>query len=186
MPTYQYQVNVGPYGAELIAGSLTQNQIKYWSKRSNDALLDALIHPDTHQKDVPANAKLCEYSEMDDLRSLWGAWYEERTNLWITDLDTNNELLDEVLGSLEHSATDVINHPQFETPAIVIESQEKGQFAVTLELYEPFNASKLVVVGEHFRKGYGVITHIRYDDVEYYIEGSTRGQSFDAFVCNCD
>jgi len=64
----------------------------------------------------------------------------------------------------------------------VIESQEKGQFAVTLELDEPFDPSKLVVVGEHFRQGYGVITHVRYDEVEYYIEGSTRGQSFDAFL----
>ena len=146
MPTYQYQVNVGPYGAELIAGSLTQNQIKYWSKRSNDALLDALINPDTHQIDVPANAELREYSEMDDLRRLWGAWYEERTNLWVTDLKTETELMDEQLGSLEHSATDVINHPEFASPAIVIESQEKGQFAVTLELDEPFDASKLVVV----------------------------------------
>lgn len=182
MPTYQYLVNVGPYGAELIAGSLTQNQIKYWSKRSNDALLDALIHPDTHQKDVPANAKLREYSEMDDLLRLWGAWYEERTNLWVIDLNTETELMDEVLGSLEHSSTDVINHPEFASPAIVIESQEKGQFAVTLELDGPFDASKLVVVGEHFRQGYGVITHVRYDDVEYYIEGSTRGQSFDAFL----
>ena len=184
MPTYQYQVNVGPYGAELIAGSLTQNQIKYWSKRSNDALLDALIHPDTHQKDVPANAKLREYSEMDDLLRLWGAWYEERTNLWVIDLNTETELMDEVLGSLEHSSTDVINHPEFASPAIVIESQEKGQFAVTLELEEPFDASKLVGVGEHFRQGYGVITHVRYDEVEYYSEGSTRGQSFDAFLCN--
>ena len=182
MPTYQYQINVGPYGAELIAGSLTQDQIKYWSKRSNDALLDALIHPDTHQKDVPANAKLREYSEMDDLRRLWGAWYKESTNLWVTDLNTETELMDEQLGSLEHSATDVINHPEFASPAIVIESQEKGQFSVTIELDEPFNPSKLTVVGEHFRNGYGVITHVRYDEVEYYIEGSTRGQSFDAYL----
>jgi hypothetical protein len=184
MPTYQYQVNVGPYGAELIAGSLTQDQIKYWSKQSNEELLDALIDPDTHQKDVPANAKLSEYSEMDDLLRLWGAWYEERTNLWVTDLKTDTELMGEVLGSLEHSSTDVINHLEFASPAIVIESQEKGQFAVTLELDEPFDASKLVVVGEHFRQGYGVITHVQYDEVEYYIEGSTRGQSFDAFLCN--
>ena len=182
MPTYQYQINVGPYGAELIAGSLTQDQIKYWSTKSNDALLDALIHPDTHQKDVPNNAKLREYSEMDDLRRLWGAWYEERTYFWVTDLNTETELMDEQLGSLEHSATDVINHPEFASPAIVIESQEKGQFSVTIELDEPFNPSKLTVVGEHFRNGYGVITHVRYDEVEYYIEGSTRGQSFDAYL----
>ena len=182
MPNYQYQINVGPYGAELIAGSLTQDQVKYWSKRSNEDLLDALIHPDKHQTKVPSNAKFRDYSEIDDLRRLWGAWYEDRTNLWVTDLNTEMELMDEQLGSLEHSATDVINHPEFASPAIVIESQEKGQFSVTLELDEPFNASKLVVVGEHFRQGYGVITHVRYDDVEYYIQGSTRGQSFDAFV----
>ena len=182
MPNYQYQINLGLYGAELIAGSLTQDQIKYWSTQSNDDLLDALIHPNTHQQDVPANAKLRDYSEMDDLRRLWGAWYEERTNLWVTDLDTNTDVLDEILGSLKHSAADVITHPEFASPAIVIESQEKGQFSVTLELDEPFDASKLVVVGEHFRQGYGVITHVRYDEVEYYIEGSTRGQSFDAFL----
>ena len=182
MPNYQYLVNVGPYGAELIAGSLTQHQLKYWSKQSNEELLDALIHPNTHQKDVPANAKLRDYSEMDDLRRLWGAWYEERTNLWVTDLNTDTELMDEVLGSLEHSSTEVINHPEFETPAVVIESQEKGQFSATLGLDEPFDPSKLVVVGEHFRQGYGVITHVRYDEVEYYIEGSTRGQSFNAFL----
>ena len=50
-----------------------------------------------------------------------------------------------------------------------------------IELDEPFDASKLVVVGEHFRQGYGVITHVQYEEVEYYIEGSTRVQSFDAF-----
>ena len=54
MKPYRYHINFGPYGAELIAGSLDQNQIDYWSKRSNDDLLDALIHPDTHQTDVPA------------------------------------------------------------------------------------------------------------------------------------
>ena len=132
-------------------------------------------------------AQLREYSEMDDLRRLWGAWYEERTNLWVTDMNTETELMDGQLGSLEHSSTDVINHPEFETPAVVIESQEKGQFSVTIELDEPFDPSKLVVVGEHFRQGYGVITHVQYDEVEYYIEGSTRGQSFDVtFSLNLD
>ena len=47
---------------------------------------------------------------------------------------------------------------------------------------ERFDASKLVVVGEHFRQGYGVITHVRYDEFEYYTEGRTRGQSFDVFL----
>ena len=184
MPTYQYQINVGPYGAELIAGSLTQDQVKYWSKQSNEELLDALIHPDTHQKNVPSYAKLREYSEMDDLRRLWGAWYEERTNLWVTDMNTETELMDEQIGSLKHSSTDIINHPEFQPPAVVIESQEKGQFSVMIELDKPFDPSKLVVVGEHFRQGYGVITHVRYEEIEYYIEGSTRGQSFDVFLCN--
>ena len=182
MKPYRYHINFGPYGAELIAGSLDQNQIDYWSKRSNDDLLDALIHPDTHQTDVPAYVRLGDYSEMDDLQHLWGAWYGEGTNLWVTDLNTETELMDERLGSLEHSETDVISHREFASPAIVIESQEKGQFSVTLELDEPFNPSKLVVVGEHFRNGYGVVTHIRYADLEYYLEGSNIGKSFNAFL----
>ena len=46
----------------------------------------------------------------------------------------------------------------------------------------PFDFSKLVVVGEHFRNGYGVVTHIRYDDEEYYLEGGGRGTTLEVFV----
>ena len=38
MKPYRYHINFGPYGAELIAGSLDQNQIDYWSKQTNQKL----------------------------------------------------------------------------------------------------------------------------------------------------
>jgi hypothetical protein len=74
----------------------------------------------------------------------------------------------------------VIDNDQIESPAVILESEEKGEFSVTLELNEPFDFSKLVVVGEHFWNGYGVVTHIRYDDEEFYLEGDTRGVSLSA------
>lgn len=183
MKPYRYHINFGPYGAELIAGSLNQHQIDYWSKQPNQKLINALLDPES-QSQVPIDARVGDYSEIDDLRHLWGAWYEERTNLWITDLNTNDELFNLELGSLLNWSTAVIDHDQIESPAVLLESEEKGEFSVTLELDEPFEFSKLIVVGEHFRNGYGVVTHIRYDEEEYYLEGSTRGQSLSAYLVN--
>ena len=181
MKPYRYHINFGPYGAELIAGSLDQNQIDYWSKQPNQKLINALLDPES-QSQVPVDARVDDYSEMDDLRHLWGAWYEDRTNLVITDLNTEDELCNRDLGSLLNASTAVIDHPQIESPALIFESEEKGEFSVTLELDAPIEFSKLVVVGEHFHDGSGVVTHIRYDDDEYYLEGSTRGQSLNAYV----
>ena len=181
MKPYRYHINFGPYGAELIAGSLNQHQIDYWSQQPNQKLLNALLNPES-QNEIPTNARIGDYSEMDDLRHLWGAWYEERTNLVITDLNTEDELFNLELGSLLNASTAVIDHPQIESPAVVLKSEEKGEFSVTLELNEPFEFSKLVVVGEHFRNGYGVVTHIRYDDKEHYLEGDTRGVALTATV----
>ena len=181
MKPYRYHINFGPYDAELIAGSLDQNQIDYWSKQPNQKLLNALLNPES-QESVPTDARVGDYSEMDDIRHLWGAWYEERTNLWITDLNTNDELFNLELGSLVNASTAVIDHDQIESPAVILESEEKGEFSVTLELDEPFDFSKLVVVGEHFRNGYGVVTHIRYNDEEYYLEGSGKGVSINALL----
>jgi hypothetical protein len=183
MKPYRYHINFGPYGAELIAGSLNQNQVDYWSKQPNQKLVNALLNPES-QNEVPQEARLGDYSEIDDIRHLWGAWYEERTNLVITDLNTEDELFNLELGSLLDKSTAVIDHPQIESPALIFESEEKGEFSVTLELDEPFDFAKLVVVGEHFRDGYGVVTHIRYDAEEYYLEGSTRGQSLSAYLVN--
>jgi hypothetical protein len=174
MKPYRYHINFGPYGAELIAGSLNQNQVDYWSKQPNQKLLNALLNPES-QDSVPTDARLDDYSEMDDIRHLWGAWYEEHTNVWITDLTTEQEIFNMELGSLKNSSTAVIDHDQIESPAVILESEEKGEFSVTLELDEPFDFSKLLVVGEHFRNGYGVVTHIRYDGEEFYLEGDTRG-----------
>ena len=95
----------------------------------------------------------------------------------ITDLKTDYELFNLELGSLLNASTAVIDHDQIESPAVILESEEKGEFSVTLELDEPFDFSKLVIVGEHFRSGYGVVTHIRYRDEEYFLEGDTRGVS---------
>ena len=181
MKPYRYHINFGPYGAELIAGSLNQNQIDYWSKQPNQKLVNALLNPES-QNGIPSDAMVSDYSEMDDIRHLWGAWYEERTNLWITDLNTNDELFNLELGSLLNASTAVIDHDQIDSPAVILESEEKGEFSVTIELDEPFDFSKLVVVGEHFRNGYGVITHIRYDGEEYYLEGSTRGVSLSSSI----
>ena len=176
MKPYRYHINFGPHGAELIAGSLDQNQIDYWSKQPNQKLLNALLNPES-QHEVPTDVRVDDYSEMDDIRHLWGAWYEERTNLVITDLNTNDELFNLELGSLLNASSAVIDHDQIESPAVILESEEKGEFSVTLELHEPFDFSKLVVVGEHFRNGYGVVTHIRYDDEEYYLDGGGKGVS---------
>ena len=181
MKSYCYHINFGLYGAELIAGSLDQNQIDYWSKQTNQKLLNALLNPES-QYEVPPNARLDDYSEMDDIRHLWGAWYEERTNLVITDLNTDHELFNLELGSLLNASTAVIDYDQIESSAVILESEEKGEFSVTLELDEPFEFSKLVVVGEHFRNGYGVVTHIRYDDEEHYLEGDTRGVSLSSLL----
>ena len=134
------------------------------------------------QNEVPQDARVGDYSEMDDLRHLWGAWYEERTNLVITDLNIDHELFNRELGSLLNASTAVIDHDQIESPAVILESEEKGEFSVTLELDEPFDFSILVVVGEHFRNGYGVVTHIRYDDEEYYLEGGTKGISLSSSI----
>ena len=181
MKPYRYHINFGPYGAELIAGSLDQDQIDYWSQQPNQKLVNALLDPES-QCQVPIDARVDDYSEMDDLRHLWGAWYEERTNLVITDLNTDYEPFNLELGSLLNASTAVIDHDQIDSPAVILESEEKGEFSVTIELDEPFDFSKLVVVGEHFRNGYGVVTHIRYDDEEHYLGGSTRGQYLGAFV----
>ena len=183
MKPYRYHINFGPYGAELIAGSLDQDQIEYWSQQPNQKLISALLNPES-QSQVPIDARVDDFSEMDDLRHLWGAWYEDRTNLVITDLNIEDELFNRELGSLLNESTAVIDHPQIESPALIFESDEKGEFSVTLELDAPFEFSKLVVVGEHFRNGYGVVTHIRYDEEEYYLEGSTRGQSLNAYILN--
>lgn len=183
MNPYRYHINFGLYGAELIAGSLDQNQIDYWSQQPNQKLINALLDTESTSQ-IPVSARVGDYSEMDDLRHLWGAWYEESTNLWITDLNTDDELVNRELGSLLNASTAVIDHPQISSPALILESEEKGEFSVTLELDEPFDFSKLVVVGEHFHNGYGVVTHIRYDDEEYYLEGSTKGQSLNACILN--
>ena len=181
MKPYPYHINFGPFGAELIAGSLDQNQIEYWSQQPNQKLINALLDPES-QSQVPIDARVGDYSEMGDLRHLWGAWYEERTNLVITDLNTNDELFNLELGSLLNKSTAVIDHPQIESSALIFESEEKGEFSVTLELNAPFEFSKLVVVGEHFRDGYGVVTHIQYDDEEYYLEGGTKGISLSSSI----
>lgn len=181
MKPYHYHINFGLYGAELIAGSLDQNQINYWSKQPNQKLINALLNPES-QSQIPIDARIGDYSEMDDLRHLWGAWYEERTNLVITDLDTEDELFNLELGSLLNKSTAVIDHPQIESPALIFQSEEKGEFSVTLELDASFDFSKLIVVGEHFRDGYGVVTHIQYDDEEHYLEGSTRGISLSSSI----
>ena len=181
MKPYPYHINFGPFGAELIAGSLDQNQIEYWSQQPNQKLINALLDPES-QSQVPIDARVGDYSEMGDLRHLWGAWYEERTNLVITDLNTNDELFNLELGSLLNASTAVIDHDQIESPALIFESKEKGDFSVTLELDEPFDFSKLVVVGEHFRNGYGLITRIQYNGEEFYLEGDTRGVSLTARV----
>ena len=160
--------------------SRSELEIK-WSQQPNQKLRNALFDPES-QNEVPQDARVGDYSEMDDLRHLWGAWYEERTNLVIADLNTDDELFNLELGSLLNKSTAVIDHPQIESSALIFESEEKGEFSVTLELNAPFEFSKLVVVGEHFRHGYGVVTHIRYDAEEYYLEGSTRGQYLGAFV----
>ena len=183
MKPYRYHINFGLYGGELIAGSLNQHQIDYWSQQPNQKLLNALLNPES-QSQIPIDTQIGDYSEMDDLRHLWGAWYEERTNLVITDLNIDHELFNRELGSLLNASTAVIDHDQIDSPAVILESEEKGEFSVTIELDEPFDFSKLVVVGEHFRNGYGVVTHIRYDDEEYYLEGSTRGQSLNAYILN--
>jgi len=181
MKPYRYHINFGPYGAELIAGSLDQNQIDYWSKQPNQKLRNALFDPES-QNEVPQDARVGDYSEIDNLRHLWGAWYEERTNLVITDLNIDDELFNLELGSLLNESTAVIDHPQIKSPAVIFESEEKGEFSITLELNALFEFSKLIVVGEHFRNGYGVVTHIQYDDEEHYLEGSTRGQSLRAYL----
>ena len=181
MKPYRYHINFGLYGGELIAGSLNQYQIDYWSQQPNQKLSNALLNPES-QDQVPIDARIGDYSEMDDLRHLWGAWYEERTNLVVTDLYMNDELFNLELGSLLNESTAVIDHPQIKSPAVIFESEEKGEFSITLELNALFEFSKLIVVGEHFRDGYGVVTHIQYDDEEHYLEGSTRGQSLRAYL----
>jgi hypothetical protein len=181
MKPYRYHINFGLYGGELIAGSLNQYQIDYWSQQPNQKLINALLNSES-QSQIPIDARIGDYSEMDDLRHLWGAWYEERTNLVITDLNTEDELFNLELGSLLDKSTAVIDHPQIESPALIFESDEKGEFSVTLELNAPFDFAKLVVVGEHFRNGYGVVTHIQYDDEEYYLEGGTKGISLSSSI----
>jgi len=181
MKSYCYQINLGSYGAELIAGNLNLYQFKFWSCQSTQDLVDTLLGV-KNQDNIPTSARLRSYSEMNDIRHLWGAWYEERTNIWIIDLKNEYEILNSELGSLPDSSTSVVNHPQIESPSVIFESEEKGGFTVNLELDEPFELSKLVVVGEHFYNGYGVVTHITYDGLDYYLEGNTRGVSVNAIL----
>ena len=162
-------------------GVIGSNPDRVLVKTNQQKLRNALLNPES-QNEVPQDARVGDYSEMDDLRHLWGAWYEERTNLVITDLNIDHELFNRELGSLLNASTAVIDHDQIESPAVILESEEKGEFSVTLELDEPFDFSILVVVGEHFRNGYGVVTHIRYDDEEYYLEGGTKGISLSSSI----
>ena len=70
MKPYRYDINFGLYGAELIAGSLDPVQVEYWSMQPTQKLLYALFNPES-QSNVPLDARIGDYSEMDNIRHLW-------------------------------------------------------------------------------------------------------------------
>ena len=163
MKPYRYHINFGPYGADLVAYALIEDQFIQWE----------------HD---PLTASVDHLSTLIELRHLKGPWYEEDTELRITDLSDGSIVLESDLGALNDHSTAVIDHKTLEGPLLIIETESKGSYQLTLELDQPFDLSECQVVGEHFRFGYGVVTHLRYLNEIYDLTPNTHQISIKAFI----
>ena len=118
MNPYRYHINFGPYGADLVAYALTEDQSIQWE----------------HD---PLTASVGHLSTLIELRHLKGPWYEEDTELRITDLSDGSIVFQSDLGALNDHSTAVIDHKTLEGPLLIIETESKGSYQLTLELDHP-------------------------------------------------
>ena len=176
-----YRISFGSTGATLKAESLTQDQVKYWNQQSHLTLIDSILDPKIQQK-VPTQLQLKHHEEMGNIRSVTGPWFKHSTVCSIFEESTNTIIDAFSLTHLTQNQVKVIDDIQIRSASLIIEIEEEGEyFALVTTPYE-FDRNRISVTAKHFRNDEGVITSIRYDNLEYSLQQKTSERCFNAFI----
>jgi hypothetical protein len=192
-----FTMQLSRYGEEIVLGTLTNEQGKYWSQKTNQELMDHVTRfSEDDQETISETFRLRDWDEIDDLVHAYGPHLSLNLNLTVTDENDNvvfdcdfdkecavDHLLDNLRIDVKHDY-DVI--PEFDPGYYFFaHSGEKGSFVYEKFSDERFDPSKLVFEVTSLFKQFRVIKRVLYDGQELGIyDSSNRGVVFACEIIN--
>jgi len=179
----RYKLILDVYGGEYCLGTTTKEVVDYWSKRTNDELIEHMTG-DTI-KDVPDEYNLYPFFDQTDVIHTNGVELNDHNHIEVIYEKTGETIFEGSLGScFTRERMLMVDNPFVDLreghPLIYSSSSEKGSWEYELEIDTEFDP-KLLKFYLHDLEGNFVIDNIQYDGLDCeFVDGTTRGVGFEA------
>ena len=177
---YCYRIAIYGYGGEYKVGTLDSEIAAYWQNEGNEIFAE-YVQASSYEREelnkihsIPENCQDLpeDWYDFDDICSAYGPEFvENETTINVINDATGEEILEKMITESmlirEKEVDEVLEN---RVPVCAI-GEEKGTWYFPIETDEPFDVSKLKVIGSPFNEAY-IISNIRYDDEMIHHEES--------------
>jgi len=186
----KYEITISGYGVEVVVGTLTKEQHEKIISLMEENDMDEL-YEFYNDSDLVEEADVKEWYENDSRFHLYSPFIDESSKITVTELDTNEEILEKPITKLSCLMDGEWDEQYYEIGESLMfcgVAEDKGvTFSSTIEIEGEFDESKLKIfpvelILESYRD-MELFTKIEYDGEEIHNEdSSTDGKSFDVEI----